>query len=48
MNYGICVECEATYHEDMLNICEECGVSVCDEHYNQKTELCDFCNEMEN
>ena len=42
--YGQCVECETTYSEDHLNICEKCGVSVCEEHYSKESEMCDECN----
>ena len=45
MSYGECVECEHVYSDEFLNICEKCGVSVCNEHYNKETEMCDQCNE---
>ncbi len=46
--YGKCVECETTYSEDHLHICNNCGVSVCDEHYNKESEMCTECDEKIN
>ena len=45
MAYGQCFECEKTYSDEQLNICENCGVSFCEEHYNKESQICNHCNE---